>query len=77
MADETKEKDKGAAWSNFTIGDDSDALKRFLLDEGDKFVEMFKRVIEKSGKKAGGKIKKSKIRGSGIAKKGVRPAKMR
>ena len=29
------------------------------------------------GKKAGGKIKKSKIRGSGIAKKGVRPAKMR
>tara|TARA_R100000458_G_C8196521_1_gene188456 strand:- start:427 stop:813 length:387 start_codon:yes stop_codon:yes gene_type:complete len=25
----------------------------------------------------GGKIKKSKIRGSGIAKKGVRPAKMR
>ena len=33
---------------------------------------------KKFGKKAGGKIKKSKkVRGAGIAKKGVRPAKMR
>ena len=33
---------------------------------------------KKFGKKAGGKIKKSKkVRGAGIAKRGVRPAKMR
>jgi len=38
---------------------------------------MMKRPDLPEGKKAGGKIKKSKIRGSGVAKKGVRPVKMR
>ena len=39
---------------------------------------MMKRPDLPEGKKAGGKVKKSKkVRGSGIAKKGVRPVKMR
>jgi hypothetical protein len=43
-----------------------------------KFDMTNKELREKFGNKAGGKIKKSKkVRGAGIAKRGVRPAKMR
>jgi len=59
-----------------TFGIDPTAAKDMNLSG--KFDMTNKELREKFGKKAGGKIKKSKkVRGAGIAKRGVRPAKMR